>query len=622
MPFLIKTLCLVLLLMNISSGIFAVDIYVSTNGKDSNSGTKESPFATIERAQKEVLNIASEIANEEITVWIAGGNYLFQTPLTFNVSDFGRIQNKMVFKAQPGKKVQISGGVKITGWKKNRDGLWEAELPGNLSTMLKIRELFIHNERAVRARFPNSEYLRVKKVGEDKRTNFFFEKGDFPFPQQPEDVELILLHDWSVSRIGVKEIDVTGHKLTAVDTIGTTSLDFFRLDGWEPNPRYFLENALEFLDADYEWFYDQTKQKFYLKLPEDRNPNQMEINIPVSEGLIRFAGFEHHPIKNIHFEGISFRHSLWNIPEQGYCGVQACHFDPRPLREGWSVVPAAVFAEWTENCSFENCTFENLGGTGLWFGAGSKNCSIKNSVFNDISGNGIMIGEGRDRKINGEPWWKVAQNQAATGNRIENCVVKNCGEQFYGAVGIWCGFTAETVIKNNEIFDLPYTGISIGWMWSPEPTPCRDNSIEGNHIHHILKVLSDGGGIYSLGLQPGSKILNNHIHDVQINAGRAESNGMFLDEGTTDVIVANNLIYNIAKSPLRFHKATTNLVKENYLFCTGENPPIRYNSTKEEDIQKVDNKFFSESDANYLKELETIIEKWNYKTKTPVRVQN
>jgi hypothetical protein len=148
-------------------------------------------------------------------------------------------------------------------------------------------------------------------------------------------------------------------------------------------------------------------------------------------------------------------------------------------------------------------------------------------------------------------------------------------------------------------------------MWSPEPTPCRDNVIDGNHIHHILQVLSDGGGIYSLGLQPGSKILNNHIHDVRINAGRAESNGMFLDEGTTDVIIANNLIYNIAKSPLRFHRATTNLVKENFLFCTNENPPIRYNTTKEEDIQKVDNKVFSETDSNYLKELESIIKKWD-----------
>jgi hypothetical protein len=221
-----------------------------------------------------------------------------------------------------------------------------------------------------------------------------------------------------------------------------------------------------------------------------------------------------------------------------------------------------------------------------------------------------MIGEGQDRTVNGKPWWQSAPEQVALGNSIENCIVTEAGKQFFGAVGIWCGLTAETAIKNNEIFDLPYSGISIGWMWSPVPTPCRENVIDGNHIHNILNILSDGGGIYMLGLQPGSKILSNHIHDVKVNAGRAESNGMFLDEGTTNVIVADNLIYNIAKSPLRFHRATTNLVKNNYLFCAGGNPPIRYNATKEEDIQKVDNKVFNEGEGDYQEELEKAKMRW------------
>ncbi len=68
-------------------------------------------------------------------------------------------------------------------------------------------------------------------------------------------------------------------------------------------------------------------------------------------------GTEKQPVKNIHFEGIAFRNSAWQIPEMGYCGVQACHFDPRPTVAGWSVVPAAVNANWAENCSFTSCTF-------------------------------------------------------------------------------------------------------------------------------------------------------------------------------------------------------------------------------------------------------------------------
>ncbi|MBV6640547.1 MAG: hypothetical protein KI791_07515 [Cyclobacteriaceae bacterium] len=113
-----------------------------------------------------------------------------------------------------------------------------------------------------------------------------------------------------------------------------------------------------------------------------------------------------------------------------------------------------------------------------------------------------------------------------------------------------------------------------------------------------------------LGLQPGSRIVNNRIHDVDLNAGRAESNGMFLDEGTTDVVVSGNLIYNIAKSPLRFHRATTNVVEGNYLFCGVETPPIRYNRTKEEDIQKIGNFVFQENDPDFQEQFQKVIDGW------------
>jgi hypothetical protein len=586
------------------------DIYVSPKGNDDNQGTKKNPLQSVQMAKKLAVEMLESGKQKEVTVWLGDGNYPVTEPLIFEPLKSADKNTKLVFKAEKNSKPVISGGIQITGWKKNDDGLWEAQLPKELTETSDFRELFVNGKRATRARFPNEGYLHVKKVGADRRTNFFFEKDDFPIPENVKDVELVLMHDWSISRIAVKEIKADENQLFAVDSIGAKNPEFFNLDNWEPNPRYFLENAPEFLDADFEWIFLPSEKKFLLKLPENTTMDNLQIFIPVSEGLISLKGKENQPVKNIHFEGITFQYSKWEIPELGYCGVQACHFDPRPSSGGWAVVPAAVYSEWGENILFTNCAFKNLGGSGVWFGTASKNCKVINSELVDISGNGIMIGEGQDRIVNGEPWWQSAAEQVALANTIENCTVTECGKQFYGAVGIWCGLTAETVIKNNSIFNLPYTGVSVGWMWSPVPTPCRQNIIDGNHIHHIMNILSDGGGIYMLGLQPGSKILNNHIHDVQINAGRAESNGMFLDEGITDVVVEKNLIYNIAKSPLRFHKATTNLVKGNYLFCANQNPPIRYNATKEEDIQKVDNKVFNEGEGNYLEELEKAILMW------------
>lgn len=596
-----------LLFLGISHFSFATDFFVSPWGNDSNPGTKQAPFSTIEKAQLMVLERMKTTPGENCTVWLHGGEYQIENTILFDSNDFNGSGN-ITFKAMRKQKPVISGGTEITEWRKTDSGFWVAKLLGKQSD-LAPRELFVDGKRATRSRHPNNEYLRVKQAGADRRTHFFFEEDDFPIPQDVENTELVLLHDWSASRVPVKEINPAENKLVAVDSIGAKKPEFFNLNHWEPHPRYFLENAIEFLDADFEWFFDKKRNEIILKLPENQNANDMKIVIPISTGLLKLVGTKNQPLKNIHFQGIGFENCTWEIPNAGYCGIQACHFDPRPKGEGWKVVPAAVYAEWAENCTFSDCTFRNLGGSGLWFSTGCKNCAVTNSTFQDISGNGIMIGEGRDRQVNGQAWWQTAPEQVALGNRIENCTVTACGAQFYGAVGIWCGLTAETVIKNNEIHDLPYSGISIGWMWSPVPTPCRDNIIDGNHIHHILQTLSDGGGIYMLGLQPDSKITNNHIHDVQVNAGRAESNGMFLDEGTTDVLIENNLVYNISKSPLRFHKATTNLVKDNWLFCTDENPPIRYNATKEEDIKKVNNKTFSEGGKDYDKQLRKRVRK-------------
>jgi hypothetical protein len=146
-------------------------------------------------------------------------------------------------------------------------------------------------------------------------------------------------------------------------------------------------------------------------------------------------------------------------------------------------------------------------------------------------------------------------------------------------------------------------------MWNSDPTPCRENIIHANHIHHVLLTLSDGGGIYSLGLQPGSRITNNLIHDVKINAGRAESNGMFLDEGTKELLVENNIIYNIARSPLRFHRAQyPNLVQDNFLACGEGIPPIRYNNTLEDDIQKSGNLILDQTSESDMRRLQELIE--------------
>jgi hypothetical protein len=175
-------------------------------------------------------------------------------------------------------------------------------------------------------------------------------------------------------------------------------------------------------------------------------------------------------------------------------------------------------------------------------------------------------------------------------------VVEQCGRELYGAVGIWVGLAAATTVSHNEVRHLPYTGISVGWMWwnprsRPEPreTPCRETQVLNNHIHHVMQTLSDGGGIYALGVQPESALRGNLIHDVPTNAGRAESNGMFLDQGTGLFTIEENVIYNIGRSPLRFHKGWNNLVRRNVLEVSPGIATVRYNDTVTKRITLEDN---------------------------------
>ncbi len=589
------------------------EFYVSPSGDDLHPGTRGKPFATIKKATEAVRSVLLSKQYADITVYIDGGIYQSGEPFIFKPEDSGRDGFQVIYKAMPGQKPVISGGVQINNWEKNEQDFWVANVPAIKGKPWIFRELFIDGKRARRARHPNKGYLHVAKVGADNRTNFFFSQGDFPLPENSREVELVLLHDWSITRINLKEIDRGKNKITAVDSIGAKLLDFFTIGNWEPHPRYFLENSFAFLDQPFEWYLDKEALLLYLVLPDGLNPQELEIIAPYAENLLSLNGSEKDRIRNIMFDGITFSHCSYSLPAKGYAGVQACHFDPREGGTTWNTIPSAIEASWTENCSFNNCTLIHMGGSGLRFGEGSRDCIVSNCVLSDISGNGIMIGEGSGRLIDRSPWWKSVPQQVASGNRVENCVISETGQQFFGAVGIWSGITAQTHIKNNQISDLPYTGISIGWHWSTEPTPCREARIEGNHIHHIMKTLSDGGGIYVLGFQPGGKITGNHIHHVDINAGRAESNGMFLDEGTTDFTVANNLIYDIAKSPLRFHRATTNLVKDNILVC-GENiPPVRYNRTEEKDIVMSGNLILSVTNEEDMSTLAGIIGKWDYK---------
>ena len=266
-----------------------LDIYISPNGSDLNKGTKKEPLASLMAAREHAAALVKNNPGKDITVWLGEGVYHVADPVVFRYEDSGQAGASIHFRAVQDGKVVISGGKRIRDWQRKAEGVWAVPVKGLTGQEVSIRELFIDGKRARRSRHPNTGYLRVKQAGEDRRTNFYFTEGDFPIPENIRDIELTLLHDWSVSRIHLDTIIATQNWLSTGDSIGARQPSFFNIDNWEKQPRYFLENAPEFMDEDYEWYFDHEEQMVYLKLPEMQHPDSMNIVVPVSEGLLQFS---------------------------------------------------------------------------------------------------------------------------------------------------------------------------------------------------------------------------------------------------------------------------------------------------------------------------------------------
>lgn len=568
-------------------------LYVATEGDDGNEGTADAPFATPARAQQAVRGLIARGLRDHVVVELQGGLYTLLEPLVFSVSDGGTQQFSVTWQAARGERVAFTGGIPIEGWTAIDEGLWQAPLPA-LGREWQFRELFVNGQRRPRARHPDSGFLRAFPLGSEQRTAFRTVPDSFPPLASPFEAELVFLHDWSISRIPLIQADSSDGIVRLAAPVGAAAAQF-ALFNFEASPRFLLENDRAFLDTPGEWFLDSVNQTLLYRPMASESPDTLNAVAPFSPALITVRGDDAsgRPVQNLHFKGIDFEHAAWQRPLAGYTGIQATFYEIRPSEQKgeWSLgpVPAAVSFEIAENCSVTDGSLRHLGGSGLSFGSRCRNCTAARLLIQDVSANGINIGEGRARQIAGQLWWNVAPEQVATDNVVHDCLVERCGAQFFGGIGIWAGITAGTVIERNWIRDLPYTGISVGWVWEATPTPARDNIVRVNRIERIMQLLSDGGGVYTLGNQPGMIIGGNVISSIPPAIGRAESNGLFLDEGSTGLTIEANVIFNVAMSPLRFHRAGSNRVRNNALAVSQGVPPVRYNNTPEDQIILQDN---------------------------------
>ncbi|MCA9256737.1 MAG: right-handed parallel beta-helix repeat-containing protein [Phycisphaerales bacterium] len=567
--------------------------YVSPNGADGNSGAIDAPFATFDRARLAVRDLIAQGADEDIVVLLRGGVYRIETPVSFDVSDSAPLGRSVRYAAYPGERPVISGARVIGGWLEQGDGSWATVVPGVASGAWDFRELFVNGKRRQRARHPNSGFLLAAgpnpAPGSDPRHTFAIEPGDLPGGTNLAGAELNMLHEWTTSRVRVDHVDPAAMTLTTAEPIGATGVvsSIFQTTD---HPRYAVENHPALLDAPGEWYLDRTSGVLTYHPVAGEFIESTTIEAPIATALLVARGdFEAAaPVRGLRFEDLVFEHCAWGLPAGGYASYQSGYYEPRVSGVAYEL-PAAVTLELAENCHILRTRVAHCGGWGVTLGAWCRNCSLVGSVVTDIAGNGVIVGEDRYRRVDGVFWVNDHWEQVALRNQVISCLVQDCGVVLQDAAAIWVGLTDGTVLANNYLRRLPHIGITAGGFWDDRESPCRETSVISNRVEDVTQLLSDGGGIYTIGRQPASRIVNNLISGVPPTGGLARNVGIFLDEGTTGFRVEDNGIHDISSSAFKFHWAGENTLVGNTMRLNSANVDAYYfQSTNPADIPRVD----------------------------------
>lgn len=499
-------------------------------------------------------------------VIVRGGTYFLSEPLVFGPQDSGTARNPITYRAAPGEKVVLSGGTPVAGWKV-AGKLWQTTVPGvRDGAMPPFSQLWGKDgARRFRARTPNrladpnreENFFHVAKPGyggptqlKEPLKTFGYAPGDIDPSWDLRGAEVVMLQFWMDFHLPVKSIDA------ATRTVSVEKGTRFKTGtpGEARGARYFVENFREALDAPGEWFLDpKTGVLSYFPLPGETIQDTVLIapRLPVT---LQFNGDpnRNRPVSHLRFENLTFSHNEWQLPQQFSDGKQSMQR-----------APGLVIARGLQNSAFENCTFANYANHGLQLLGGSSGNRIARCSFTDGGAGGPHL---NGAELNGPAALRTRDNV------IEDCRLSQLGQIFPSASGIFVQNSGGNRVLHNTLHDLPYSGISVGLNFDFVPSVSQNNIVENNHLREVVRLMHDGGAIYTQGQMRGTVIKNNLVHDV--GAGTLGV-GIYLDGSTADVTVENNLIYRA--SNFAFHQSRAgrtqpknNLVRNNIFALSGE----------------------------------------------------
>lgn len=560
-----------------SHWLLAGEIWISPKGSDFNDGTRQSPKATLTSALRQAREWRRTEDNRiqgGITIYMEGGTYAFHEPVFIRPEDSGTKESPTIIRSVGDEKVILSGGISINGWKK-QGKVWVADVPAFNGRPLDFRQLWVNGKKAVRAR-DVEDFEKMNRIcSVDEKNEILYvpavsirrlidNKGNL----KAKYAEMVLHQMWCVANLRIRSVEVQGDSAAIRFHQPESRIQFehpwprpmVTTDGH--NSAFYLTNARELQDVPGEWYHDIDARKIYYYPREGEKMQEAEVIVPAVETLVRVEGTLDRPVCHIRFEKITFSYTTWMRPsEKGHVPLQAGMYltdgyriDPKMQRnylnhpldnQGWLGRPAAaVRVVAARQIDFERCRFEHLGSTGLDYEEAVQGGVVRGCLFRDIAGNGLLVGSFSPAAHETHlPYDPADRREVCTQQQINNCYFTEIGNEDWGCLAIAAGYVGDVNIEHNEISEVPYSGISLGWGWTQTVNCMRNNRVHANLIHHYAKHMYDVAGIYTLGSQPKSYVTENCVHSIYKPGYVHDSNHWFYlytDEGSSFITVRDN----------------------------------------------------------------------------------
>ncbi len=569
--------------------ISAHDLYVSPQGNDAwtgrlpepNAEKTDGPFLTLVRARDAVREMkAAASLPPALTVWLRGGRHELSSPVIFLPEDSAPV----TYASYAGERATLSGGVRVAGWREeNRNGktVWTADVSG----LRYFRQLFVNGERRHRARLPkvningarnggNETFYRMESVPGitfaaklfDGTDAFIAAPGHIQKWKYLHDAEVVVLHYWIEERMPIASFDEDTRQVTST----RRSMFSLKDDSAGRWAKYYVDNVFEALSEPGEWFLERgvaANGKPALRLHyipmSGETPDNVEVIAPQIDQFILVKGEPdaHRLVQFLRFKDVVFEHADWHQPAGGDDpnGQSPAGVDFAAAAQAAYHVPGVIVFEGAQHCVLEGCTIQHVGWYGVEIGDGCRGIRIAGNNLFDLGAGGI--------KINGADVAGAAARRSGNNHIVDNHIHKG-GRVFHSGIGVLSRHAHGNVIAHNHIHDFFYSGISCGWVWGYAESVSHSNCIEKNHIHDLGHGwLSDMGGVYMLGTQPDTIVRNNLIHDVEkANYGGW---GLYTDEGSSCIVLENNVVYNTNSQLFHQHYGHENVVRNN-IFAFGD----------------------------------------------------